>query len=105
MHSKMTYEQTQELLQALIHLPRYGWIEVDLESCSFTVQKRPPYCDRGSYTWLCDSKDQRVLTIEEADGFPRYYFHVASLTMEMEAWCKVRGQEVLAIELVPGFVS
>ena len=56
------------------------------------IAMRPPMCDRGRWLLNADSKDSRILTIDHADRFPRYYFNDTSLCVELKAWLHARGQ-------------
>jgi hypothetical protein len=40
------------------------------------VEARPAYCNRGRFLVNAQSIDAAVLSIDWADGFPRYYFGV-----------------------------
>ena len=50
------------------------------------------YCDRGRWLLNADSKDPTKITLDWADGFPRYYFEDECLLREMKAWLFARGQ-------------
>ena len=65
-----------------IFLP-HVWIELWIEA-------RAAYCDRGRFLVHAGSRDPRVLSIDEADFFPRYYFHPACLVQEISTWLNVR---------------
>jgi len=43
-----------------------------------TIELRPHYCDRGRFKVLCELPD-----IDAADAFPRYYFQVVAMRVEI----------------------
>ena len=38
--------------------------------------------------------DPRVLTVDDADLWPRYYFYLVSARLEIRAWLRERKQDV-----------
>jgi hypothetical protein len=75
-----------------------SYLEFETAQISCSIDKRPSYCDRGRYRWLAKSKDNRILTIDAADMFPRYFFNIGALVMEIESWLKARKQnEIIKI--------
>ena len=58
------------------------------------IIERPGYCDRGRYGWGCESKDQYLFTIDEADGFPRYFFSLQRLLDELNDWVQFRNRQL-----------
>ncbi len=60
--------------------------------CEITLEPRPYYCDRGNYLAKLFPTGALFLSIDEADGWPRYYFHPEHAKSEINAWLKKRGQ-------------
>lgn len=50
--------------------------------------QRPGYCDRGKFHVLVESEG--VASLDDQEGFPRYYFRLENLFDEMEAWANER---------------
>lgn len=65
----------------------------EFENVIMWVKLRPPYCDRGRYLWNAESTSYKI-TIDHADGFPRYYFLIDSLVNEINAWIKKRKSQI-----------
>lgn len=80
----------------------HNYIDVDLSGTTWWIEHRPGYCDRGRYQWHCESKDSRIITVDFADGFPRYFFGLDAMLSEMQAWCEKRGQELVWVSEVKG---
>jgi len=51
---------------------------------SITIEKRPWYCDRGRFL------AKAHLPLDDAEGWPRYYFSLETAMSEIEKWLKVR---------------
>jgi len=64
--------------------------------CEITLERRPHYCDRGNYIAKLFPRDRSQLAreIDNADGWPRYYFDRERAKLEIEAWLIKRGQAV-----------
>lgn len=94
--------KNEELLKSLIfHLaskPPHYYVDVELTDVTWGIAVRPAYCDRGRYLWNCESKDNTKCTIDNADGFPRYFFSLEAMQIEMKLWCEARSQIIVAIE-------
>lgn len=64
--------------------------------CALWMVPRPSYCDRGN--WLAHvhpyaARDAQIgLALDDADGWPRYYFDLERARGELEAWMVKRGQ-------------
>ena len=58
-----------------------------------TIEARPSYCDRGN--WVANvwprNGSELARSLDEADGFPRYYFDRDRACLEMQAWLQKRG--------------
>jgi len=74
--------------------PRH--FEIRGRECTIYMAPRPYYCDRGN--WLAqlwaDSGSSLARDLDDADGWPRYYFGFERAKLEIEAWMKKRGQWV-----------
>ncbi len=68
------------------------WQEIDGKECSITLEPRMGYCDRGNFIAKLFPRGKLALEIDEADGWPRYYFDEDRAKLEIEAWLKKRGQ-------------
>lgn len=68
--------------------------ELHGKSCYVLLLRRPPHCDRGRFYAQIHHTGSFPFEphVDEADGFPRYYFDLERAKLELEAWMKVRGQ-------------
>jgi hypothetical protein len=76
-------------------MPGLSWVKVLGRDCYLTVEGRPAYCDRGNWivkAFLKPGKTVVDLSIDSADGFPRYYFGTACCASEITMWLQARGQ-------------
>lgn len=70
--------------------------EIRGKACMIWMQARPAYCDRGN--WLAhiepqgSMKERQELSLDDQDGWPRYYFDLERAKAEIEAWLRKRGQ-------------
>lgn len=64
-------------------------VEAKRGPVSIWITAKPPYCDRWQWMVQVDSNDISQ-HIDDADGFPRYYFHAECMAMEIKAWLKAR---------------
>ena len=53
---------------------------------SITLSKRPSYCDRGRWLAQCDAP------LDSQEGWPRYYFNLASAKSEIALWVSARRE-------------
>ena len=69
------------------------------KACTIWLEPRAAWCDRGN--WVATLSVHRPLEqlgrpdglyIDEADGWPRYYFDLERAKLEIEAWLRKRGQ-------------
>jgi hypothetical protein len=62
--------------------------------CVITLERRPPYCDRGNFyaKIFPNGGSDLARSLDDADGWPRYYFDEQRAKLEIEAWLKKRGQ-------------
>lgn len=58
------------------------------------IQARPSYCDRGHYSFNVDG----VLSLDNADSFPRYFMKLEVAKSEAEAWLNWRLYKIRAEE-------
>lgn len=70
-----------------------GEFTAQFENVLMWIQLRPHYCDRGKYQWNAESTSHKI-TVDHADGFPRYYFLMDSLVNEINAWIEKRKQQI-----------
>jgi len=69
-----------------------AWQEITGKECLIILERRPGYCDRGNFIAKLFPHGALELSIDEADGWPRYYFDEERAKLEVEAWLKKRGQ-------------
>src|SRR4051812_29668722 len=67
------------------------WV-VEGRSCTLHIEKRPQYCDRGTYKVLLDARFPLSREIDVHDAWPRYYFDWDRMLGELEAWLQKRDQ-------------
>lgn len=72
--------------------------EIDGRDCWIWMNARPPYCDRGR--WLANLSVRPGayplrLSIDSADGWPRYYFDLKRAMAEVEEWLVNRRQWIV----------
>jgi hypothetical protein len=70
-----------------IWVPAYDTWEIRFEDANGVqivtwIAKRPSYCDRGSVS----AHIEGISSIDEADGFPRYYMTMEVAKREMKEW-------------------
>jgi hypothetical protein len=68
--------------------------EIQGKECLITLEPRPAYCDRGNFIAKLFPSGDLTYEIDEADGWPRYYFDETRAKLEVEAWLTKRGQAV-----------
>lgn len=69
-----------------------GYLEIRGRECSISLEPRPVYCDRGNWIAKLDARGELALSIDWADGWPRYYFDLDRAKQEIQAWLEKRGQ-------------
>jgi len=68
---------------------------IDGLDCTIEIAARPAYCDRGNFTATIQVVgDPWRLSLDGADGWPRYYFDLDRAKLEVEAWLHKREQWV-----------
>lgn len=73
--------------------------EINMDHASMCIEIRPKYCDRGRYSVKCFHKPESILNcwIDDADGFPRYYFDFYAMMTEIQAFIEFRGLKVINV--------
>jgi len=75
----------------LRHLYGIPYLELKHPSgVCITIEERPSYCDRGNYIAKISSTGS--LWIDDADGWPRYYFDLNVALSEIDAFLKRRSE-------------
>lgn len=69
-----------------------GYQEAKGLECTITIERRPPYCDRGNYLAKVCPTGTLATDVDGHDGWPRYYFDYDRAILEIEAWLEKRGQ-------------
>jgi hypothetical protein len=80
------------LIVKLIHEDGFSWHSIEGKDCEITIEARPYYCDRGKYLAKLHPRGKLAYEIDEADGWPRYFFDWERMLKELEAWLTKRGQ-------------
>ncbi len=62
------------------------------QSCIITIESRPQYCDRGNYIAKLHPYGKLATEIDDADGWPRYFFDIERAKLECFDWLKKRNQ-------------
>jgi hypothetical protein len=70
------------------------FIYITGKECLITLEPRPAYCDRGNWIAKIFPMGELAQEIDEADGWPRYYFNEERAKLEIEAWLIKRKQVV-----------
>jgi hypothetical protein len=66
------------------------WLRIDVAQAQITIEPRPHYCDRGNFIVKVFPRGDLALSLDEQDGFPRYYFGVQACADEVREWIRVR---------------
>lgn len=69
-----------------------GYQEIRGRECVVTLEPRPHYCDRGNWIAKLLPHGKLALEIDDADGWPRFFFDEQRAKLEVEAWLIKRGQ-------------
>jgi hypothetical protein len=73
-----------------VEFPEERWLEINAGQALITIEPRPIYCDRGNFLVHVDPRGDLALSLDGADGFPRYYFGVQACADEVHEWMRVR---------------
>jgi hypothetical protein len=71
----------------------FSWQELKTKWCIISLEKRPGYCDRGRFIAKVTVFAHHALTdlyLDEADGWPRYYFNEERAKAEIADWIACR---------------
>ena len=66
------------------------YLEIRVEQAWITIETRPIYCDRGNFIVKVTPYGDLALSLDEQDGFPRYYFGPLACADEIHAWMSCR---------------
>ncbi len=86
-------EYKWEKLQGSSEHPTYWSVKTD--QCEIIIEPRPPYCDRGRMVAKVFTVAGAELFIDNADGWPRYYYDLGRAKAEIEAWLSFRKYQSL----------
>jgi hypothetical protein len=68
-----------------------GYWDIRYKNVHITIEPRPHYCDRGRWIAKISATE---MWLDEADGWPRYYFDLKRAKLELEAYIE-RALETL----------
>ena len=68
------------------------YLEIQGRQCLISIEPRPPCCDRGNF--IAKLTADLSLSIDDCDGWPRYYFSLDAARNECVAWLLKRRQYV-----------
>lgn len=77
-------------------IDREGYQERLAPHGTIVLEPRPHYCDRGRFivkVYPLHPLGCRACDVDDADGFPRYYFDEERAKAEIQAWIEIRGWE------------
>ena len=75
----------------LVRLDGIAYLELkDSSGCYFTIEERPPHCDRGN--WIVKITDPGEYWIDGQDGWPRYFFDLSAAITEVNYWLAKRAR-------------
>jgi hypothetical protein len=97
----MLLYKLREQLQAkglTVEFPEERWFVIDVEQAQITIEGRPHYCDRGNFIVKVFPRGDLALSLDDQDGFPRYYFGVQACADEVHEWMRVRRILPIAAE-------
>jgi hypothetical protein len=100
-------ETKEDIIKFFLDLNE-GWIQTDYNTLEYEgkniqiwISFRPHYCDRGSLTAHIEIKDgthPAEFSMDEADAWPRMFFHPDTAWKEINTWLMVRNQKEKATE-------
>lgn len=64
------------------------------QECTIWLEKRPGWCDRGRWLAQLDAWGRLGSTLDWADGWPRYYMHLAIAKSECLEWLQRREDDL-----------
>jgi hypothetical protein len=71
----------------------YYYLSIEGKECEITIEElSATNYDRGNFIAKLFPRSPLNLSIDSADGWPRYYFDLERARLELEAWLKVRDQ-------------
>lgn len=73
--------------------------DIDMDHAYMCIEIRQPYCDRGRYSVKAWHKPESIdkCYIDDADGFPRYYFDFFAMMSEIKAFIDFRKLKVMSV--------
>lgn len=86
---------SRDALRDLAEAGREPIHRIDGLDCCIEIASRPAYCNRGNFIATIDhlpKADLRRLSLDGADGWPRYYFDLGRAKLEAEDWLRKRRQ-------------
>lgn len=72
-----------------------GYINIKIGCALFCIEQRPSYCDRGRFTIKAFTSDYTRFYIDDADGFPRYFFKMENLLSELKEYIDFNKNKIL----------
>ena len=74
----------------------YDVLTIDIGPLHLWIGQRPHYCDRGRWLVHVETRDPIALSLDAADGFPRYYYKDKSLVTEVVSFIEAHDKELQA---------
>lgn len=85
---------TGPALKLIWFIDDYHCICILGKECKIWIERRPTYCDRGNFIAKIEPHGDLARDMDNADGWPRYYFDLDRAKLEIEAWLFKRRQHI-----------
>lgn len=72
----------------------YNILIIDIGPLHLWISQRPHYCDRGRWLVHAESRNPVALSLDAADGFPRYYYQSTALVTEVMSFIEAHKKEL-----------
>lgn len=82
-----------DVLAEIMKATRQPIWHLDGRECSIEIAARPAYCNRGDWIAKLEVGDLGF-SLDDADGWPRYYFDLERAKAESRAWLQKRGLDI-----------
>lgn len=75
-----------------IFFPIQNYWEIHGKESELVLEPTPNYCDRGQWVAKVEARGRLASSLDNFDGFPRYYFDLHRAKSELEDWLIRRDQ-------------